>query len=85
MFRKRGRLLLPGSLQQRVHAVGVPCEVATRRRNVATALLLAGIGALARVRAAVHHEIAASRRSVATALHLAGIRCLLYTSPSPRD
>ncbi len=51
-------------------------EVVALRRSVATALYLAGVGALARVRAGVHHEGAALRRSVATALLLAGVGAL---------
>ena len=57
-------------------AAGVPFKVAARRRSVTTALFLAGIGTLTRVRAAVPLEVVALRCSVATALHLAGIGAL---------
>ena len=43
---------------------------------VATALHLAGVRALASVRAGVQRELAALCRSVATTLHLAGVRAL---------
>ena len=54
----------------------VPIKVAAPSRSVATALHLAGVRALARVRADVLIQIAAHRRSIATALHLAGVRTL---------
>ena len=46
--------------------VGVSCDITAPRRSVATALYLAGIRALARVRAGVRNELATLRRSVAS-------------------
>ena len=56
----------------------VPIKVAAPSRSVATALHLAGVRALARVRADVRIQIAALCRSVATALHLARERALSH-------
>ena len=50
-------------------------------RSVATALHLAGVRALARVRPHVARQVNALRRSVATALHLAGVRALARVRP----
>ena len=49
----------------------VPGKLESRGRSVATALHLAGVRALARVRPHVHGKVTALSRSVATALLLA--------------
>ena len=60
-------------------------KVAARTRSVATALHLAGIRTLARVRAGVHHQCAVYLRSEATALNLAGIRALARVHAGVRN
>ena len=62
----------------------VPGKMGSPSRSVATALHLAGVRALARVRAGMVCEGTARCRSVATALHLAGVRALARVRPYVR-
>ena len=62
----------------------VPRQLAALCRSVATALRLAGVRALARVRPYMRIQVAALCRSVATALHLAGVRALARVRPHVR-
>jgi hypothetical protein len=62
----------------------VSIKVAALSRSVATALHLAGVRALARVRPHVRGKGPALSRSVATALRLAGVRALARVRPHVR-